>query len=205
MMKKTLLSMCLLVVSFWATAQNAAKPKTVITHERNPEQQLPLTIGLQKHLVSNWGLRVGTDYTYAHKSKTKEPKKLGGRVKQIDLTQHIGVNLQLNHAPTSYNTFIAEAEHFIRKTKTRGFLSQIGYGIGVQRNQYIGDRDAASVSGRTYLVYSLSGGLGVDLAKRGGKGSIQFNIHKYWLLNAFQKAGTNATFELAYRLPLFSL
>lgn len=175
-----------------------------VTLVRNPEQQLPITIGLQYQWGGILGLRLGTDYTYAQKDKIKPSKNENRPERQVQTTRHFGLNFQLAHAESSYDTYILQAEHFVRKTKSKGLIWQIGYGVGVQRNQYIGFNEEGAISGRSYLLGTLQGGIGYDLSKMGIKGSVQFMVKKDLLFSGFKQGGANNVLELTYRLPLFN-
>jgi hypothetical protein len=175
-----------------------------VTRLHNPEQQLPVTIGVQSQMGSTRGFSLGTDYIFSQKDKFKSPKKENRRERHNQTTQHVGFNFQLAHAENSYNTYILQAEQFVRKTKTSGYTWQLGYGIGWQRNQYIGHREANTIAGRSYLIGSLKGGVGYDLSKIGAKGSVLLSVRKDFLTSGLKRRGSNTVLELTYRLPLFN-
>ncbi len=175
-----------------------------VTLLRNPEQKLPITVGLQYQWGSILGLRLGTDYTYAQKDKIKSSKNENRPERQVQTTRHLGLNFQLSHAESSYNSYIFQAEHFVRKTKSKGLILQLGYGVGLQRNQYIGYKEEGAISGRSYLLGTVQGGIGYDLSKMGIEGSVQLLVKKDLLFSGFKQGGSNNVFELTYRLPLFN-
>lgn len=69
-MKKRLL----LPTLFWGLFSLTLWSQNKVTLLRNPDQQFPITIGLQYQHEAVWGLRLGTDYIYAQKDKLKAPK-----------------------------------------------------------------------------------------------------------------------------------
>ena len=175
-----------------------------VTLLRNPDQQLPITMGLQYQQDAIWGLRLGTDYIYAQKDKLKAPKN-GNRQERLNqTTRHLGLNFQFAHAESSFNNYILQAEHFVRKTKASGLVLQLGYGVGFQRSQYIGLKEESATSARSYWVGTLQAGVGYELSKIGAKGSVLAQVKRDVLTQEFKGRGVNNVLELTYRLPLFN-
>jgi hypothetical protein len=139
---------------------------------------------------------------YGNLAKSKARKSKNAKTKTI--TQFIATNLAITRS--SNLTFVLGADNMRRKTKPRGFTSQFGYGLGLQRTHYTGNREPGAISGRTYFVVSLNAGIGCKLKGKLAGSCIMFGLRKNYLWNtAFKLGGSNTQFEISFVKPILSL